>query len=69
MHNCQPKLTAVRILTTVIKWLNCKDCQSELSRHYSNDMEYLSLWQGCIYCLKIFLIYIKTFIITSSFLY
>jgi hypothetical protein len=59
MHNCQPNLTAARILTSVIKWLNCKGCESEFSHHDSNDMEHLSLWQLCVFCLKILSIYIK----------
>jgi len=33
MHNSQPNLTATRNLTIVIKWLNCKGCESEFSRH------------------------------------
>jgi len=33
MHNCQPNLTAARILTIPIRWMNCKGCESEFSHH------------------------------------
>jgi len=62
MHNCQPNLTATRILTTVIRGTLTelrKAVAVNVVITHRNYMEYLSSWQVYVFFLKIFPIYIK----------
>jgi hypothetical protein len=59
MHNCQPNRTAARILTTAIKWLKCKGCESEFIHH--SEQRYGTFIVKASVCIlfEVLLIYVK----------
>jgi hypothetical protein len=70
MQNCQPNRIAARILTTAIKWLNCKGCESEFSHHSEQRYgTFIVMVSVRILFEDLFNLYKTTFNINSSFLH
>ena len=63
MHNSQPNLTAARILTNVIKWLNWKGCESEFSHHSQKRYGIFIVMASVCILFEDFSIYIKQHLI------